>query len=595
MKGIQASYPYEMLKILENHFRKKGYRTKRYSEQFGKVRIPLYCIKDQEEIIIEYTTSLEIKKSIFFPDFEEKGINIKEGSPLRFFQYYFPKAKIYFAYLCGSNIEEGIEKVCQKRGIGMLEVSEGESIKEKISAYPVINILTKEVTHLLKDYITKDERFPKSIAKKMDEVTHEFLRYLVYYPKPIYTRRNLIKREEEFENISMRLIEKMLELKSIKYSDQLKELAKDYQLKECRDDYELAMDTVKTLWKAEIGVDYPEIQKKLEDVLLLKPTYREHFLHQFQVFLLGACLIDELRNNNEKVLKNDDLIENIWLVASTYHDFSYSIQKYNEWTLNFFKETLMLDINEEKNGKIDGHPGPLKLENMFVRQNFLLKTKALWENLGCDMNKETVRFFYEKAILERNHGLLSALSLLKLFDGKEHKLKLEDIYHAASAIAIHDDKIWGCLCGKEICNICKYKDTNNCTKWEKVFADREGVMENCEFEMNPIAFLLIFCDTVQEWGRIGRDYERIKAKLKSIRFIYKDNNIQNYCKKNFSSGVTITGKPLIEVIISVEDEFDKISHGISKVSKFLKDPRFVIKLEDSLQKQKPKITAMWGF
>ena len=585
-----------MLIILEKHFKNKGYTTDEYPKQFGKVRIPLYCCKGDEEIVIEYTTSELIEKAIFFPDFQEqqeqgRSIKIIEGSPLRFFQHYFPKAKVYLAYPKDSNIK-GIESICKRRGIGALKVSENEAV-ETISALPLNDVIIREVMKSLKDNIAHKNEFPKSLTNSIDRITHDFLRYLVYYPKPIYTRRTLIRRKEELGDISIRLIEKMHDLKNLKYSDQLKDLAKNYLLKEYRDDYELAMDTVKTLWKEEIGVDYPEIQKKLEDVLLLKPTYREHFLHQFQVFLLGACIIDELKDYDNGVFKNYSSVENIWLITSTYHDFNYSIQKYEEWTLNFFKETLMLDINEEKDGKSEVHPGPLKLENIFVRQNFLLKTKTLWENLGCEMNSKTVRFFYEKAILERNHGLLSALSLLKLFDKGRHKLNSEEINCAASAIAIHDDKIWGCLCGKVICSICKNEGNNSCAEWEKEFADGKSVMENCEFSVNPIAFLLIFCDTVQEWGRIGRDYEKIKAKLKSIRVISEYKDIQSYCMDNFGVGLSITGKPLIEVNFSVEDKFDKISQGISKVSKFLKDPRFIIKLEDHLGEEK-LIKAMWG-
>ncbi|GAI14387.1 unnamed protein product, partial [marine sediment metagenome] len=97
---------------------------------------------------------------------------------------------------------------------------------------------------------------------------------------------------------------------------------------------------------------------------------------------------------------------------------------------------------------------------------------------------------------KKNHGIISSISLLKLVENKfSKKIKIsgmdynEALEHvfvpSALAIAIHDDNLWSQL------------------KEPKKWKEREGKcpLPNLKFDDDPLSFLLIFCDVIQEWGR----------------------------------------------------------------------------------------------
>jgi len=83
-------------------------------------------------------------------------------------------------------------------------------------------------------------------------------------------------------------------------------------------------------------------------------------------------------------------------------------------------------------------------------------------------------------------------------------------------------------------------------------------LKNLKFDDVPLSFLLIFCDTIQEWGRVGRDYEETAARLDDV-------------------GVS---DDLVWANISVSDEkaFNQKKDEIGRVKKFLKDERFKVTL-----------------
>ena len=146
--------------------------------------------------------------------------------------------------------------------------------------------------------------------------------------------------------------------------------------------------------------------------------------------------------------------------------------------------------------------------------------------------KKAIRFFYEKAVRDRNHGLLSALSILKLCKIQKDKLKVgfDAMLQAALAIACHDEDIWEALCGckgyirdnnkcegdYDRCGRVLFANKNiaihkqfisaghtdrKCEIWEQELMEK-SIFNKIEFKDNPLIFLLIYCDTLQEEGRI---------------------------------------------------------------------------------------------
>lgn len=538
---------------ISSYLGKKGFKTYSYSDKFLPARVPIYAVKESpkesefEEKVFDIINSRAIKSKDFFYTLHisrtilEEGMEIPNASSAIFFKYYFPRAKIYWAYpdyiVIDTDFDE-FKQLCKKYNIGLLKVSKTK-IEEDETITPISNINTifghfqKAILPAKKHLKESDEeKIEKNLYKELELHIENTNKYLIYYPEPEYKRREIIGRTEG-RNISLTLIDKLAEINNLSYKNLLHELSVKYRTK-IEDDYDIALELIKSLWK-EKGLEYPEFQKGFEPVLLLNPRYRDHFLHQFHVFLLGCYIIDKLYKDKTILTFKDNFnnsIEDIWLFASTYHDYNYNIQIYDSWIKTFFEKTLFLKVN----------PSHLKLDECYVKEDYMFKTKELCDSFGLNIDKTTLLFFYEKIIDHPNHGLLGALSLLKLFDqSPKSKIKKEGLIHGAKAIALHDEDIWNHFSGK-----------NSSAFSQKKF------LEKLEFKNDPLSFLLIFCDTIQEWGRVGRDYEKIEARLEDIDFT--ENTI------------------CVNISVRNEEGFNEKKDEIDRVKNFLLDTRFKIKL-----------------
>lgn len=526
----------EMLSWLESYFKNKGYKTDRYSTKVEPVRVPLLCKNEEDELVVDLTTNSTISKDDWFNKIDVNGVEIVASS-INFYRYYFIKAKIYLAYpayVVENDEFNEFKKVCMKNGIGLLKVSKNKRnrIKEVVSARLLYNEICNQLGIENND-----------IKKKLEYYLMKFLHYFVYYPEPVYKRRAITGRMEG--NISFILIDKLGELENIAYKDKLIELSSKYR-QEARDDYEIALETIKELWLDVSDVKYPEIQRQLEDILLRNTEYRDHFLHQFMVFLLGAYIIDKLYDKeciNQFNKKYKCKIEMMWLLASTYHDFNYSIQQYKFWSKEFFNEALNITGNDELSS--------LNLDAAFIRENFLLKTTEICKELDLEMNHIVTNFFYEQAITKRNHGLLSALSLLKLFENSTNstrgKINRPALVQAAIAVALHDENIWKAFSGR-----------NDGEKWSCNFANEE-FLQNMKFQQFPLGFLLIFCDTAQEWGRVGKNYKEALPRLENL--------------------IVNSNKILVNISVKEDKYHNEKQEEIQRVKNFLTDAIFEIQLD----------------
>jgi len=481
-----------------------------------------------DEIIIEITTARFITKDDFFPSITigepPNELTILEASPVRFFQYYFPTARIYYAipdYVNKNNKFNEFKKVCVNRGIGLLETPQKE-IKEIIKSTPLSDQICEQ--------IIKHKLSQEDIRERIGDYLENCLHYLVYYPDPQYRRSAII--EKMPGKINLFLIDKLQDLKHIQYADKLIELASTYR-DGLRDDYDTVLDYINKLWDERLGLKYPGIQRHMEEILLRDEMYRDHFVHQFQVFLIGAYIIEKMYETKGFVKVLEDFekkhkckIEDVWLVASTYHDFNYGLQNFDIWLLQFFSDTLSINNEEAKENlnilNLDAAMVRESLSEIIIKMDKLLDLDEMTE-------KNAMKFFYEKATRDRNHGVLSALSIVKLCENQKDNLKIgfDAVLQAALAITCHDEDIWEALCGckgflrsKNKCEgrcdreLFKNKDiavhklniTNNrgqrrCEIWEQELMEK-SIFQKIKFNEYPLIFLLILCDVVQEEGRI---------------------------------------------------------------------------------------------
>jgi len=539
---MKAEYThYEMFQSLEQYFVAnysiEENMIRAFNDPVGDVRVPLYYLKKTEygtelEIAIDIITAREVSEEKIFPSIRSKPPDktiIFDASPVLFYQYYLPTAKIFLAYpdYLKKNVEyDKIVNICKKRGIGLLEVGANDAVPI-LTPKSLLEMFWEEI----KTKKSRSNPTPKIIGKYLED---SIIR-LVYYPDPIYKRRAIIGRLPW--QISFTLVDKVENLQrvNIVYKRELNKFSNQYRI-ENRDDFEIANSYIATLWKKRLSMKYPVVHMHMEEILQRRARYREHFVHQFQVFLLGIYILDKLYAN-EKVEKIKDSfkkkynceLEDAWLAAATFHDFNYGLQDFDTWLLDYLKETLfMTDVVAKQSVNI------LNLDAAMMREYLYEKLKEITKIIKKTKNKEKeiIKYFYEKCVRDKNHGILSALSLMKLWDKYSSKnlLKKEAILQSAFAIAIHDEEMWEAMSGckgyvehendncltrkckrriydkRKKAEIYKYNElTNrkgcpNCEQWEQVFMNQK-LIPNILFRNHPLLFLLILCDSIQDEGR----------------------------------------------------------------------------------------------
>ncbi len=200
----------------------------------------------------------------------------------------------------------------------------------------------------------------------------------------------------------------------------------------------------------------------------LKRFYRDHFFHALQVTFLGHALLDtRIQENPDRRLwhavadrlclrgKDEDRrkqVLRLWHMAALLHDLGYAMDVFNasKRHLGFFSHSKAL--------------------------------RELGENLSTALaslsrSEELTRLGLEPEDgLGENHGVVGAMHLQSLLDriGKDDpRLKPADYLPAVRAVALHH-----------------WRPANH----------------KVSFSRDPLAFLLILCDQVQEWRRPRLNY-----------------------------------------------------------------------------------------
>jgi len=505
---------------IRKQLEKEGYIVKEKYEEEPKLPIHLYCTKNEgklkeELLLFQIVTAGEISENL-----------IKR---LRCYQLMIhPALKVTLIISSEITIKKKNKSELKKAGIGLWKINkdwtidrsllEPRSIRQHIQNKFKDDFFGKESSELskrMKHNLSEEDvnEISEAVGKSADLSIVESTRLVLEDPPANIGQSNL-------DVQCMRLIS---ELKKIKYSDKIKKLTEEY-FSLNPEDYEFALRWTRELWKECLDLSYPDIHKDMDPVLQkLFPEYRDHFLHQFQVFLLGLIILDKLIEKNKLKKEISENVQNSWLLASTFHDFAYSLQLYNRWSSTFLAE--FLKIKESK--KL----GLLELDRIYLDESFSSSIEFLITKLdeSFDNNKQNhidllnkLRLFFLGMISQKkDHGLLSSMSLLKIAKRKgietTDKKFSEIILPASFAIAIHNDDIWKILHGKYEEEKYKKEMEENRKKWVEEAADLK-CLPSLFFDKYPVAFLLIFCDSIQEWGR--------SQKSKEVRDAQEEANIQ---------------------------------------------------------------------
>ena len=565
-------------------------KLKRKGEQFpiDKYAIDIIGYREQEETKISEEPSEEKEKvwhytfylvsaNVFWNEKEEIVERFKNR--LLFYQFYFsqrditePKAIRITVVIPTSLIIPETIKISNKNvndffkeygfGLWKVDTSQKESVEITHPSYSLRERMIKNFENAIDD----DERLKpkiKEIAQAISSNTSsleeqikgkaEF--FALFFDQYVLDAVEAITGIQP-EQIGKRYIDgKLIELtckcnqeEKIPFYKEIIDLLNDH-LDNKEDDYEFTKlcfgKLWELLWKGNNQVTntkkYPLILQEFEPFLQqFSKRYREHFVHQFQVFLMGTVIFDKVRDICFSELDNGEIkkiIQN-WLLASSIHDITYPLQEYDKWSSEFFKKQL--SINEPLSY--------LELSNVYVEKKFasrveyiITQLKDSWSISSGQENKiyNAIRsFIYYEIVNKKNHGLMSASYLLKTLENQDQDI-INNFLPAASAMALHDDEMWQILSNQlnnyqhyfvEIMNprekgkfldIIRSKDFDENTKDDKIAGElheNEGSWKStlysdlvdiikavplphlC-FEKQPVAFLLILCDNLQDSGR----------------------------------------------------------------------------------------------
>ena len=322
------------------------------------------------------------------------------------------------------------------------------------------------------------KKFPEEIRNRSKDLAMFFDSYVRDAVEAIV---GITPEEAGKRYIDRNVLDLAFDLGKVSYRQKVKELVTEHLSKKTND-YKFVTGAFDSLWKeCQLKIPYSNFLETFEPALYHLSagggkTYRDHYLHQFQVFLLGLHIIDKFYDK----LDFDEMKEKQWLVASSFHDVAYPVELYDTWSKKFFYTVF----NIENVGSAD-------LKSQFIDETLLSSMGYMIDSLcethlgrklsgnWLDDEKELVKFFYKKITMVKHHCVLSAISLLKKASVLDSTLLKRVFVPAALAISLHDQEVW---------------------KGLKDLKDHPALV-SIKFDKDPIAFLLLFCDCVQEWGR----------------------------------------------------------------------------------------------
>jgi len=544
-----------------------------YDPIFDPARVPIYGYKyikgERKEIFVDLITENHLKPGYYFDTINFprgfKWPKVVDASSAQFYRHFFPNSLVYWA-IPGNCIKDSyydsFKSKCETSHIGIYQVNitKGKPTKVKEIVRPDYCLNDQRLYEICDNIestcnIKINDSGKKDLYATLCKQSEYNLSYLVFYPEPIFTKSDISSRDET-KRISTELVNKNIDLNNISYRSIITEFSNKYY-KKTESDYDTARMYIKRIWD-EYNIGFPDLHNRFEGILKLNPRYRDHFLHAFQVFLYGGYIIDRLYpylNKNGFGNEHGKRLEDAWAIASTYHDFNYMVQMFEGWTGNFFKESMYL---EEEN------PATLNLWKPYVKEGYMFNTKKLIQSIGIhDVDKVLLDYLYDRILTTKNHGIISALSLMKYTDiNNNSHLNRHVISVASKAIALHDYGVWGYLSG--------IAEGKNKDKIGNAMRDKK-ILKEISISKDPIPFILILSDSIQEEGRIENISDKHKAKLEVID--YKKDKIYT------------------EISFNDKKSFEKKEKELNSVKKFLRgDNKFKIVIKNKSIKHHRGVT-----
>lgn len=317
-----------------------------------------------------------------------------------------------------------------------------------------------------------------------------------------------IERDLELKHhIPYSLVGLLPSLREVRIRDRLNQFASAYKDKEFEEEPEEYQAISRVVSKMMSDLNYPSlVTKKVNSVMKAQlayseadDQYREHFIHPFQTFLLGIVIIDKHYSLFQECFSRElckdprTSVESAWLLASVFHDHLKPVRQ-----LLHLVRSIQRARGEEL---IDAEeiPDVAELVNWMDRVYGILATSAhLERSLTSGGARSQLIAVLDEYRRKENHGVLGGLNVLDWIRSSGEVTSTDVI--AALAIALHDG------------------DYQN----KRAFPNAlfEAGIFPINFNNQPIACLLLWCDTAQEWGRWT---QRIKVDTRLVKVTFEDN------------------------------------------------------------------------
>jgi len=308
--------------------------------------------------------------------------------------------------------------------------------------------------------------------------------------------------------------------------------------------YSAVFSMVEELWRIsgkeipeilEVWKDFEPILQKLES----KESYRDHFIHSSNVFLLGYYIINELRRTCN--LKGSDLhlnnIELTWMMASTFHDVAYPVQEMESWLNDLLGK--LLGINPRFDYNIT--------QVIPMAYNEFMKMIAAYHSSPNALASGQASYYdmdwpvydgLNSELFRKDHGVLSALMLA-------HVLAIRKGFATRNQGDYWDFAI---------------------THMPAIHAISLHTLEQVtvEFQKHPIAFLLILSDELQGWGRPAKQPRKSTINLDNLDITNEDVPIISFKVRASKRAIKHAQKSLSrlctngKIKVSISDEIGNL-------------------------------------
>jgi len=278
-----------------------------------------------------------------------------------------------------------------------------------------------------------------------------------------------------------------------------------------------------------------------QTLYIFEKWHRDHFLHQFNVAAFGDFLLNVYVNENKRLIneisENTELspgeIRLSWWIAALLHDHGYPFEMLFKIT-PFWKKVEEITYGQGRNDSSCGGPFPFALVKDLVTP-FCSYGLTCFVDKFCTSPDEETRKEIERKLIFLGNELFKALDLNHLsFSHLDHG-------HLGALNAANYLDFWKKGADPTKIDVTSFNESINLksidSKWIKLFLkaialhekrNRSGE-EKVSLNKDPILFLLILCDELQEWCRrqftqertadlhLEHSIENVTISLKEIR------------------------------------------------------------------------------